>query len=248
MKSATDMGMNRTGIGISPVHSKELIEGAQAGAPSSVGDEGNLLAMRTLYMQDAEPVGTVPPPATLMGAAQAVASVLKGQKLGVLLDKLGERLAFERTGCRLYEGIIGKALAGGMGAGGPTLEELQRFHDDELRHVDMLRRIVEGLGGDPTVQTPSADIAGVESMGIVQVIADPRMTLAQSLHAILVAELADNDGYSALIQLAQSLGQGEIADKLRAARLDEDRHLEHVRVWVTNHAVAEGAKEIDTQA
>lgn len=248
MKSATDIGMNRTGISASPLHSKELIEGALAAAPSSTGDESNLAGIREPYIKEAEPVGTVPPPATLKGAAATVVNMFKGQKLSVLLDKLGERLAFERTGSRLYEAIIGKAVAEGTWEGGPTLEELRQIHDDELRHAAMLKDVIEGLGADPTVQTPSADIIGVASMGIVQVCADPRANLAQTLEVMLTAELTDNDGYTILILLSESLGQNEIAKRLRDARADEDMHLQKLRLWVTNHCIAEGAKQIEARS
>jgi bacterioferritin (cytochrome b1) len=245
MKSATDMGMNRTGISASPLHSKELIEGAENAVPSSMGDESNLAALRAPYIKEAEPVGTVPPPATLMGAAATVVNMIKGQKLNVLIDKLGERLAFERTGSRLYDLIIGKALIEGSWEGGPSIEELKAIQNDELRHVTMLTGIIAGLGADPTVMTPSADIMGVSSMGLVQVCADPRANLAQSLEVMLTAELTDNDGYTVLILLAESLGQKELGEQLRAARSEEDVHLQKVRLWVSNHCIAEGAKDLE---
>jgi bacterioferritin (cytochrome b1) len=247
MKSATDLGMNRTGISFSPLHSAELIEGAEKAEPSSMGDESNAMAVRASYIKDSDPVGTVPPPATLKGAAATVVNMIKGQKLSVLLDKLGERLAFERTGSRLYEAVINKAVTEGTWEGGPTIEELKHIHNDELRHVAMLAEIIVGLGADPTAMTPSADIMGVSSMGLVQVCADPRVSLAQSLCAILTAELADNDGYTVLILLADSFGQKDLAERLRTARSDEDVHLQKVRLWVSNHCIAEGGKDLEAR-
>ncbi len=246
MKSATDIGMNRTGISFSPLHSKELIEGAEKAEPSSMGDESNLAALRASYIKEGEPVGTVPPPATLKGAAATVVNMIKGQKLSVLLDKLGERLAFERNGSRLYEAVIGKALVEGTWEGGPSVEELKQIHDEELLHAAMLMEMITGLGADPTAMTPSADIMGVSSMGLVQVCTDPRISLAQSLCAILTAELTDNDGYTVLILLTESLGQNDLAERLRTVRSHEDVHLQKVRLWVSNHCVAEGSKELET--
>ena len=248
MKSATDIGMNRTGISFSPLHSKELIEGAEKAEPSSMGDESNLAALRASYIKEGEPVGTVPPPATLKGAAETVVNMFKGQKLGVLLDKLGERLAFERNGVRLYDAVIGKALVEGTWEGGPSIEELKQIQSDELRHVAMLIEVITGLGADPTVMTPSADIMGVMSMGIVQVCTDPRVSLAQSLNAILTAELADNDAYTVLILLVDSLGEKDLAERFRTARTDEDVHLQKVRLWVSNHCVAEGGRDLEKTA
>ena len=47
----------------------------------------------------------------------------------------------------------------------------------------MLVQAMEQLGGDPTAQTPCADVTATASMGLIQVVTDPRTTLAQSLNA-----------------------------------------------------------------
>ena len=51
--------------------------------------------------------------------AGAALQALKGGPPTQFLDKLGERLAFERTGVRLYEALISKHEALGSFAGGP---------------------------------------------------------------------------------------------------------------------------------
>jgi hypothetical protein len=48
----------------------------------------------------------VPPPTSMKGMAKSALQALKGEKATVLIDKLAERLAFERTGTRLYETLI----------------------------------------------------------------------------------------------------------------------------------------------
>ena len=53
----------------------------------------------------------MPVPGNLKGAAKAAVKALKGEKAAVFLDKLGERLAFERTGVRLYEAVLAKVPA-----------------------------------------------------------------------------------------------------------------------------------------
>jgi len=80
--------------------------------------------------------------------------------------------------------------------------------------------------------TPLADTNAVASIGLMQVIADPRMTVAQSLHAIHVAELADNDGWQLLIKLARKMGQDDIAGRFQIALEEEDRHLAALRTWM----------------
>jgi len=88
------------------------------------------------------------------------------------------------------------------------------------------------LGADPTAVTPMADTNAVASIGLMQVIADPRMTIAQSLHAIHVAELVDNDGWRLLIKLARELGQDDMVGQFQTALEEEDRHLASLREWM----------------
>jgi len=89
------------------------------------------------------------------------------------------------------------------------------------------------LGGDPTAQTPCADATATASMGIMQVVTDPRTTLAQSLNAMLIAELADNAGWELLIALAQEAGKTEIAELFEDAMAEEQEHLVTIKSWLT---------------
>src|SRR5690606_3410796 len=91
---------------------------------------------------------------------------------------------------------------------------------------------------DPTAMTPSADLTAVEGMGILKAIADPRTTLPQGLHAILVAEVADKASWELLIELADQLGQAQLVERFRAADQQEAEHVRTVRRWVAAHASA----------
>ncbi len=80
-------------------------------------------------------------------------------------------------------------------------------------------------------------------MGLLQVVADPRTSLLHSLHALHIAELADNDGWILLIQLAGSMGQDDMVRAFRSALDEEAEHLESVRRWMTNGVLAEAQRE-----
>jgi hypothetical protein len=69
-------------------------------------------------------------------------------------------------------------------------------------------------------------------MGLVQAVTDPRTTLTQCLEALLVAELADNDGWKILISMAEALGQDDLASRFANALVEEDQHLASVRSWI----------------
>ena len=225
------LGMNRTGIGMSPVDSKVVVEEAER-APITPGSVETLLSARAEFAIEAAPLGSVPPPSTVKGVVKTAVEAVKGHAPTVFVDKLAERLAFERTGTRLYEAILVKFDGGASWTGGPTRAELERFHDDELDHFHLIRSAIEELGADPTVMTPSADVMGVASGGLIQVVTDPRTTLPQCLSALLTAELTDNDGWQMLAALARSIGKDEMAERFLQALQQESVHLAHVRRWI----------------
>jgi len=165
--------------------------------------------------------------------------VLDAPFMPVFTDKLGERLAFERSGTRLYENLINKAQAMSSRNGTGLVDQLMHFRDEEAAHFEMLGQAMLQLGGDPTAVTPAADISGVASSGLFQVVTDPRTTVDQCLHAILIAELEDNDGWQMLIELATGAGQDDMARQFRSALESENEHLQKVRGWLKEFAQAE---------
>jgi rubrerythrin len=235
----TKMGGNRTGIQMSPMDIKKMMAGMDGplGEPTSEGDETRMAELRASYITEADPVGSVPPPATVKGALKSGAKMLSGKKAHVLLDKLAERLAFERTGTRLYEALMAKCKADGGTV--VSLSRVEHFCDEEARHFKLVHECIQTLGGDPTVQTPGADMAGVEAVGLVQVLSDPKTTLAQSLHAILVAELTDNAAWDELVVLAREMGNADMADQFEQAREAEREHLQTIQQWHRELTLAE---------
>lgn len=231
-QSSPSMGMNRTGIQMSPFDTKEMEKSLNMDTEQMAsGDTSELAQVRSLYISEADALGSVPAPGTVKGMLKAGVSKMTGNEPTLLLDKLGERLAFERTGTRLYDALITKFEASQDGTTSMTLADLQQIREDEARHFLMIAGAIESMGGDPTAQTPCADLVGVESMGLMQVITDPRTTLAQSLHAILVAEMTDNSGWEMLIALAEENGQDAMVPDFSLA-LDEERmHLQKVQSW-----------------
>ncbi len=225
------VGMNRTGIQMSPIDSKAMQELVPAITGTDGGDEAALATLRSDYITNADSLGSVPLPGTITGAVSMGLSMLKGDSPQILLDKLGERLAFERTGTRLYDALITKCDVMLDGDISMTIEDLEQIRADEARHFNMIADAIESLGGDPTSQTPSADLAGVESMGLVQVLNDPRTTIAQSLHAIVTAELSDKAGWETLIALADEHDLTEMVDDFTQALNQEREHLALVQTW-----------------
>jgi rubrerythrin len=229
--------MNRTGIGTSPLLSKEMVKGTEEFLPPTDGDEREIARARGDYAREAEPIGSVPPPLTARGMLNTAGQALKGESPTQFIDMLGARLAYERSGTRLYEALLSKFDALGSFAGGPQRSDLEQILADEYRHFQLLDRTITQLGADPTVMTPSADLQATISKGAFEVVLDARTNLSQCLEAIVVVELADNNCWEALIQLAQKAGEDAAAEEFAAALVQEQEHLVKVRGWL---AAAQG--------
>ena len=235
--TAAKMSGNRTGMQTSPELAEELMEGASAAAPSSDGGPEEIAEYRAEYIAEGFPIGSMP---TMPGSEEETADEEEAGT-AVLLDKLSERLAFERMGTRLYEALYNKCETLGETTPGPTLEQIQEIGSEELEHFLLINDTIAGLGGDPTVESPCADVIGVASMGIMQVLTDPRTTVAQCLSAMLTAELTDNAGWELLIELAENLGYDEMKTEFETCLQHEERHLSNVRNWVSD-SVLESAQ------
>ncbi len=232
MKQETTMGRNRTGVQMSPADASDMQQMAETLPADADAAEYGLASLRRPYIEESEGLGSVPLPGTLKGAASAMMEALSGDKAHVLIDKLGERLAFERGGVRLYESLLGKCEAAPEVLPEGALERLRHFRDEEAEHFAMVAEALRSIGADPTAQTPCADLVGVESMGLMQAMGDPRTNVLQSLHIVLDAELLDNAGWELLIGLAKAMGQDKMAQQFEQALEQEGEHLQQVRQWV----------------
>jgi hypothetical protein len=229
--------MNRTGMGLVPERLDAMVEGTEQFPPAGRGPGDSLASVRVEYAKDGEPVGSIPPPAGMKDVVKTAAKAVLGKQPTLFLDKLGERLAFERSGVRLYDALLSKHDAYGAFRGGPARHDLEHLRDEERAHFMMLHEVVDRRGGDPTAITPSADVHATLAKGVVAVLADPRTDLVQSLEGILLAELADNDCWTALVALARADGDDELAGRFEEAERTEREHLARVRGWI---AAAQG--------
>lgn len=235
MKESVHIGKNKTGLGVAPRFSREMLDNQD--------DEFKLIAeaaddpfpnlthedIKKEYIREWGDIGSVPPPPTLKGVAVSGIQKISGGSPEVLVDKMGERLAFERSGARLYEAFILKCESA---LPETSLSFLHDIYIEEVRHFQLLNEAVKRLGADPTAVTPCADVAAMMAKGLVAVVNDPRTNVAQSAHAILAAELLDNDGWDMLIRLTDEAGLREMRDQFHEAKEAEERHLKEIREWL----------------
>jgi ferritin-like metal-binding protein YciE len=234
---ATDIGRNRTGLQASPQLGEEMNDVVQPVA-AETADASPLNEVRLLYIREADPLGSIPPPATMKGAVKTAAKLLQGERPQAFLDKLAERLAYERGGTRLYDAVIAKFMAHQGELQGASLQEVTEIRHEEASHAALIRACIEQLGADPTAQTPSADLVGVATAGFLQAAADPRTTLAQTLQVALAAELVDVASWEMLISMAEQMGQDGMVERFRKALDRETEHVAKVRGWCESLTLA----------
>jgi len=192
------------------------------------GDERGMLVERTERAAEADRIGSVPVPGSAKGMLKTGFDMMRGKSPEVFLDKLGERLAYERNGVRLYEAMIAKVKA--LDTPDTALvDTLMHIRNEEHEHMMLVHQAIETLGADPTAQTPCADVVGAMSLGIVNVLTDPRTNVDQCLNALLTVELTDNAAWELLIELAQAAGHPNIADSFTKAKTQEDDHLVKIK-------------------
>lgn len=248
----TTNGLNRTGAAASPEGVTAMLHIAAQWSPPKAPDLRLADQDRGLYIAESDALGSVPPPATLKGMVKTGMDKMLGQRPEMLMDKISERIAFERGGTRLYDALILKfdvlaqagevpdlpMLDGGVTASSPR-EALLRIRAQEHQHFQMLCEAMRTLGGDPTAQTPCADVVGMSTLGLMQVVTDPRTTLAQSLNAVLTAELTDDAGWELLVQLAVQSGDTDLAEQFGLALAEEGQHVHTIRNWTAALATAQ---------
>lgn len=227
--------MNRTGTRAAGQLLDDMLdtEGLVVDDPPAPGPTGDDL--RTACIEEAEPVGSP-------------TDILTEPAKRTLLDSLGGRLAYERGGARLYDAIIRKAEAIGHLHGlKDCLPDLHHIREEEVEHADLLTRVIEELDGDPTLETPCADVEGVMSSGLLNIVHDPRTTLLECLRCAVVAELADVENWTALSTKVDHFLSDELAGEVAEALAHEQEHLTLIRKWI---AVAEESpvKKTDPRA
>jgi hypothetical protein len=217
----TTIPLNRTGTRAAADRLDEMLDrddlpAVDEPAPGPTDEE-----IRREYIEEARPVGSHTDRSTDPASVH-------------LLDSLGGRLAYERGGARLYEAILRKAEAIGhlQGLEG-CIPDLRHIREEEIEHTLLLERVIVELGGDPTLETPCADVEGVMSSGLLQVVQDPRTSLLQCLRAAAVAELADLENWTALVRrTAGGRLEAGLAEEIGEALTHEQEHLATIRAWI----------------
>ncbi len=153
---------------------------------------------------------------------------LAQQNRDKVIDLLTERLAFERSGVKLYDRIIGVMRSSPSEEVRDMLDQMQEHRDQEKEHEEWLEECIRSLGGNAHGETDLSRLVTEESKGIEEVVMRDA-ELPHLFHALLAAELVDNAGWDLLVEVADEAGDRDAKKEFKKRLHEEEDHLLFVR-------------------
>lgn len=134
----------------------------------------------------------------------------------VMLDKLSEFLMVEQCGFELYKVVASRATT-------PALrQKYEEFGRETAHHREVLIRLIERLGGDPSYVSPPARVAQFKAAKLLEsALAVDGLTRAEielnDLENVLLAETKDHADWYLLSEIAKQMAHPSMMEKLQGA-------------------------------
>ena len=155
-----------------------------------------------------------------------------------LIDVLAERLAFERAGVRLYDAVLSR-LESAEPAVRRMLPRVEQQRAEAQAHAAWLEAQLRGLEAGAAAGTRRAELAHLETEGLLRIAGDGAATVQEMFHALYVFELTDEGGWDLLVQLADRGGDRTAREELGRRREAARAHVAFVRRALTELLVNE---------
>jgi bacterioferritin (cytochrome b1) len=145
-----------------------------------------------------------------------------------VIDLLNERLAFERSGVKLYDALLTRLRAVEDPELKALLGQVKEYREEEKEHEEWLEEQIRALGGDTHTPTEHSVLVQTESEGVERIMRRDQ-SIPHDFHALLTAELADNAGWDLLVQIADEFGDSAAKKEFKKRLHEEEKHLLFVR-------------------
>ena len=145
-----------------------------------------------------------------------------------LMDKLSEFLTVEEGGVKLYEAALKHVHDR------EVKEKFHEFHNQTVRHVEILTNIIEKLGGKPSYKSAGAKIAHEKATALLKTMSETKATLRDeaelnAIENIVIAETKDHADWELLGHIAHRSEDSHLSQLLKPAvsevEKQEDEHL-----------------------
>lgn len=151
-----------------------------------------------------------------------------------LKELILQSLEHEMGGVKVYEAAIKCAVNQDL------LEEWEKYHEQTVRHVEVMHEVCAAFGIDPDDSTPSRKIVHDLGASLVKAMkdalkaGDPAAAQLTACECVVLAETKDHLDWELLGEAAGKLSGAE-AKALKAAceevETQEDKHLYHSKGW-----------------
>ena len=148
-------------------------------------------------------------------------------------ELLYQALETEIGGVQVYENAIKCAINEDL------KEEWQKYLEETRKHVEIVQHVFEGIGLDPSVETPGRQVVREKAATHVKTMqmalsADPAAAQLVAAECVVEAETKDHQNWELINTLSEELS-GDIAKYLKEAYDEvgeqEDEHLYHTMGW-----------------
>ena len=145
-----------------------------------------------------------------------------------LMDKLSEFLTVERGGIKLYEAALKRVQ------NREVKEKFHQFHQQTIRHEQILTHIIEKLGGKPAYKSAGAKLAEAKAKALLKTMTESKgmsrdEAELNAIENIVIAETKDHADWELLGHIAHRSEDSRLADLLKPAVAEvekqEDEHL-----------------------
>jgi len=167
-----------------------------------------------------------------------------------LMDKLSEFLTVERGGIKLYEAALK------LVHNREVKEKFHEFHQQTIRHEEILTTIIEKLGGKASHKSAGAKIAEAKANALLKTMTEGKGMSREeaelnAIENIVIAETKDHADWELLGHIAHRSEDSRLADLLKPAVAEvekqEDEHLNWTKTKMGEMAL-EGLQKNGKQA
>ena len=145
-----------------------------------------------------------------------------------VMDKLSEFLTVEEGGVKLYEAALK------LVHNREVKEKFHEFHQQTMRHVEILTHVIEKLGGNPSYKSSGAKIADDKAKALLKTMHESKSLSRDeaelnAIENIVIAETKDHADWELLGHIAHRSEDSRLSQLLKPAVSEvegqEDEHL-----------------------
>jgi len=151
-----------------------------------------------------------------------------------LMDHLSEALAAEEGSLEMYSeyAVNTNDLA--------LQRKLEEFREQTEKHVQILRRVITALGGDPDCKSESARAMQLKAQGLMEIELAGEANDISHLKNLLTVESLCQLNWQILKKLSLRIKESHITrilqDAVKMVESDEDEHVEWLRMMLEDRA------------